>query len=250
MSVDVVDLREFYATPLGKAAAHSINLELSKFSEQNLSGTVLGIGYCVPFLDALSAEGAICLMPARQGALQWPNGASSRTALVDEDELPISNSSVDLLIMVHLLENVADPADTLEEAWRVLAPEGKIIIVASHRSGPWARFERTPFGNGRPFSNRQMHNLLRDAKLTPIVWSSALNFPPLKSTWLLKLRSGIEKIVCFLVPAFSGVIVVEATKRLYQGIPASSSKQRKILVPVLSPQAAPRADVNRTRDYD
>ncbi len=35
---------------------------------------------------------------------------------------------------------------------------------------------------------------------------------------------------------FSGVIVVEAQKRLYQGLPVTQRASRRVFVPVLSPQ--------------
>src|SRR5680860_36731 len=113
MSVDVVDLRAFYATPLGKAAEASLMRAVSSCVEAEPKGVVIGLGYVVPLLDLLGASGAIAFMPARQGALQWPDGASSKTALVDEDELPLANASVDLIIMLHVLENVAVPLETL-----------------------------------------------------------------------------------------------------------------------------------------
>ena len=39
---------------------------------------------------------------------------------------------------------------------------------------------------------------------------------------------------------FSGVIIVEAQKRLYQGVPVSRRASRRVFVPVLSPQGAGR----------
>jgi hypothetical protein len=40
---------------------------------------------------------------------------------------------------------------------------------------------------------------------------------------------------------FSGVIVVEAQKRLYQGLPVSARSSRRVFVPVLVPQGMGRA---------
>ena len=41
-------------------------------------------------------------------------------------------------------------------------------------------------------------------------------------------------------PIFSGVIIVEAQKRLYQGVPVAQRASRRVFVPVLSPQGANR----------
>ncbi|RUU08848.1 SAM-dependent methyltransferase, partial [Mesorhizobium sp. M7A.T.Ca.TU.009.01.3.2] len=43
-----------------------------------------------------------------------------------------------------------------------------------------------------------------------------------------------------LWPIFSGVIVVEAQKRLYQGVPVVQRASRRVFVPVLSPHGATR----------
>ena len=49
----------------------------------------------------------------------------------------------------------------------MLAPGGRLVIVVPNRRGVWARFEHTPFGNGRPFSRGQLTSLLREANFTP-----------------------------------------------------------------------------------
>ncbi|NKF33461.1 SAM-dependent methyltransferase, partial [Pseudomonas sp. BGM005] len=42
-----------------------------------------------------------------------------------------------------------------------------------------------------------------------------------------------------LWPAFSGVIIVEAQKRLYQGLPVAARASRRVFVPVLAPHGVP-----------
>jgi SAM-dependent methyltransferase len=241
MSVDVVDLREFYATPLGAAARNSLNRALSAIDAFVPGDAVVGIGYPVPVLDKTSAsKNTIVLMPARQGAIQWPDGENSRTALVDENELPLETASVQCVVLLHLLENVADPADVLSEVWRVLVPEGRLIIIATNRRGLWARFEHTPFGNGRPFSKGQLGSLLRKAKLTPAKWGYALNFPPIRIARLIRLFPYLDKVAERLWPLFCGAIIVCATKRLYQGVPSKARQAERARVPKLVPQRTTR----------
>lgn len=240
MSVDVVDLREFYATPLGRRAAASINAALSRSGGLPSDIDIMGLGYPIPFFNALleSKEKAIVLMPSRQGAVMWPLGTTCRTALVEDDELPLATASVQCVLVVHVLENTFDPIHVLDEIWRVLVPEGKLILVATNRRGLWTRFEHTPFGNGRPFSRGQLATLLRKAKLTPSHWDSCLNFPPLRIAWLLRLYPFIERAARKVWPIFCGAHMVIASKRLYQGIPAKARKAKKVPVPVLAPQGA------------
>ncbi|MBP0587884.1 class I SAM-dependent methyltransferase, partial [Mycobacterium tuberculosis] len=81
-----------------------------------------------------------------QGAASWPPAEASSTALVFEEDLPLPDSAVDRILMVHALEHAEDPRETLKEMWRALAPNGRLVIVVPNRRGLWARFEHTPLG--------------------------------------------------------------------------------------------------------
>ena len=145
--------------------------------------------------------------------------------------------------------------EVFEEAWRVLSPGGRLLIAVPNRRGLWARIEHTPFGTGRPFSRGQLDTLLRDTMLTPVTWSDALAFPPVRRASAIRAYSRLERIGRRLWPAFSGVIMVEATKKLYQGLPADEKARERVLVPALSPQnaaiRAPRQDAtDETRRVD
>ena len=141
---------------------------------------------------------------------------------------------------MHLLEHAENPRETLKEIWRVLAPGGRLVIVVPNRRGVWARFEHTPFGTGRPFSRGQLTALLRETNFTPAAWSEALCFPPSQRRWMMRFHRLLERSGRRLWPIFSGVIIVEAQKRLYQGIPVTQRASRRVFVPVLSPQGATR----------
>lgn len=243
MYTDVVDLREFYQTPLGRTAARSLGKAMFRLWPDAREERLAALGYCLPWIDRYhdSAERVCALMPAAQGALEWPHGGPSATALVIDEQLPLADSAVDRLMMVHLLEHSESPAETLNEAWRVLAPGGKLLIVVPNRRGLWARFEHTPMGTGRPFSTAQLSRLLREALFTPMQWSTALHFPPVRIRAWLRAQIGLERMAKRFWPVFSGVIIVEATKRLYQGLPEPTRATRRVFVPVLAPQGTARA---------
>ncbi len=241
MHTDIVDLREFYLSPLGRLTEHSIGMALSSIWSPLPDERLVGLGYALPYLDRFraDAERTFAFMPAGQGAVNWPQGEASSTALVFDEELPLPDASIDRFLMVHSLEFTENPRETLMELWRVLAPGGRVIIVAPNRRGVWARFDHTPFGAGRPYSRGQLTSLLREANFTPGAMSEALFFPPAKSRALLKVRQSFERIGRVLWPVFSGVIIVEAHKRLYQGLPVAERASRRVFVPVLAPQGLP-----------
>jgi len=240
---DIVDLRNFYASLLGRLAERSIAMALSSVWSNLQNERLLGLGYAVPWLERFGtdAERAIAFMPATQGAVNWPAGAPSATALVFDEELPLPDSCIDRILLVHSLEHAENPHETLKEVWRVLAPGGRLVIVAPNRRGVWARFEHTPFGTGRPFSRGQLNTLLRETNFTPAAWADALHFPPSQRRFMMRLYQIMEKAGRRLWPIFSGVVIVEAEKRLYQGIPVVQRASRRVFVPVLAPQGATRA---------
>ncbi|MCO6188161.1 class I SAM-dependent methyltransferase [Rhizobium sp. L1K21] len=248
MHTDIVDLREFYLSPLGRLAEHSISMALSSVWSPLPDERLVGLGYAPPYLDRFRAdtERTFAFMPAGQGAVNWPLGEPSSTALVFDEELPLPDASIDRVLMVHSLEFTESPRETLMEMWRILAPGGRLVIVAPNRRGVWARFDHTPFGAGRPYSRGQLMSLLREANFTPGATSEALLFPPSRSRALLKARQGFERLGRVLWPVFSGVIIVEAHKRLYQGLPVAERASRRVFVPVLAPHGVPTTRMPHT----
>lgn len=242
MNSDIVDLRSFYGSLLGHLAERSIAMALASVWASLPSERLVGLGYALPWLDRFGAdaERVFAFMPGTQGAVKWPAAGPSATALVFDEELPLPDSSVDRMLLVHLLEHAESPRETLKEIWRVLAPAGRVVVVVPNRRGMWARFEHTPFGTGRPFSRAQLNELLREANFTPSAWADALFFPPSKHRFVLRFQNLLERTGRRLWPIFSGVIVVEAQKRVYQGLPVARRASRRVFVPVLSPQGATR----------
>ncbi len=248
MHADIIELREFYNTTLGHLAERSIAMALKPVWPSIPSERLIGMGYAVPWLDRLreGTERTFAFMPAGMGAAKWPQGGKSLTALVFDEELPLPDSSVDRILMVHSLEHCEDPRETLKEMWRVLSPGGRLVIVVPNRRGLWARFETTPFGNGRPYSKGQLMRLLRDANFTPGDWNEALLFPPSTRRAVMRATQWLETLGHRLAVPFAGALVVEAQKRMYQGVPVSSRSSRRVFVPVLSPQGMGRDQAAET----
>ncbi len=216
MHLDVSDLRDFYATPLGQLVrrllAHRIRARW-----RGLGGmTLAGLGYPIPYLGAFRGEALrlAALMPAGQGALVWPRSGAVLSVLVEDDNLPLPDNTVDRLLAIHWLEVAERIRPRLREIWRVLSPEGRLMMVVPNRRGVWARLDTTPFGQGRPYSRGQLDKLLTEALFTPLDWSTALHLPPLDRQILLRSATAWERMGARIWPGFAGVIIVEARKEL------------------------------------
>jgi len=239
MSNDVVDLRNFYAQRLGMVARRFVSRGIRRRFVDTRGMRVLGIGYPTPYLGLFREEAERCLafMPAAQGVLKWPTDRPGLAALVDELELPLGDSAVDRVLLVHALEMAQNPMALLREVWRVMAAGGRLLIVVPNRRGVWARLDTTPFGHGRPYSRSQITQLLRETWFTPTGWGDALHMPPVERGWFLRSAVAWERVGAAVAAPFGGVHLVEATKQVYRAIPAR--KERSRLVPALEPALAP-----------
>ena len=164
MALDVVDLRSFYATPLGQVARRRLSHIVRERWGHCVGLSVVGIGYATPFLDMLHDEAmrTMAFMPAEQGVVNWPVQGRSSSALVDTTMLPLPDSCMDRVLLVHALETLDHPREVLSEIWRILTPGGRLIVIVPNRRGLWARVDSTPFGQGQPFSKSQLRELMRD----------------------------------------------------------------------------------------
>src|SRR5690242_15992591 len=137
MSLDVVDLRNFYALRLGTVARRFIGRGI-RARWPSLGGmSVLGVGYPTPYLGLFREEAERCLafMPAAQGVMKWPSARPGLAVLADEFALPLADSAVDRVLLVHSLEMSHEAGALLREVWRVLAAGGRLLAVVPNRRG-------------------------------------------------------------------------------------------------------------------
>lgn len=216
---DVVDLRDFYGTPLGHAAQRIVRRYI-RSAWPNVSGmSVAGIGYPVPYLRGLKdeAERIVALMPAQQGVMRWPPEGGNVVSLAQEDDLPLPDVSIDRVLMVHALECSEQLRKLLREVWRILAEGGRVLIVVPNRRGIWARVDHSPFGHGHPYTPGQVSRLLRDNLFQPEQSVAGLFVPPTRSRMALASAPAFEKIGARWFQTFGGLLFVEAQKQIYAG---------------------------------
>jgi SAM-dependent methyltransferase len=245
MRRDVLELRQFYATPLGRSAREMVSRKVLETWGDARDLDVLGLGYATPVLSAIApaARRVVAAMPAQQGVELWPLEGRNLACLAEEDALPFQNAFFDRILAVHALEESPDPVALLREVWRVLSPTGRVVVVTAARNGLWANAEKTPFGHGRPYTRSQLADLLREAELEPTGWTRALYVPPV--SWLAGWAEGFEQAGSRLWPGFAGLVLTEAVKESF-AIKARPARARAVVArPALSPLPASRAPVSR-----
>lgn len=245
MRTDALEIDRFYRSVRGQAARAMALRRLQALWPEARGLDMLGLGYAAPFLEPYrdSARRTVAYMPAAQGAVPWPERrtAPCLTALGGEGRLPFAEAVFDRIVLVHALEEAGDHRRLLRELWRVLAPEGRMVVITSHRSGLWSRADSTPFGHGRPYSRAQLQRLLGDALFEPIAWARALYAPPWRWTCGERASEGFEAIGERLFPAFGGLILVEAVKHVGAVRPGGAGERvrRKALEGAARPALSP-----------
>ena len=235
MWTDVVDLRDFYRGSLGQMARRVIRRRIRELWPAVTGMNVLGLGYATPYLLPFrdEAQRVIAVMPAGQGVLNWPRDGAGLVGLGDETELPLPDYSIDRVILVHGIECSEQLRPMLREVWRVLADGGRLLAVVPNRRGIWARFDRTPFGHGHPYTPSQLSRLLRDTLFTPIRTERVLFAPPSTSRMVIAAAPAWEEIGARWFQTFAGVLIIEAGKQIYAASPAGTpARRRRRYVPV------------------
>ena len=236
MHLDVAELRDFYATPLG-AITRRILADKLRARWPSVHGEMIAaLGFAPPYLSAYRGEAShlVALMPETQGALVWPSESAVLSALVEEEQLPLRDNSLDRLMIMHGLEVTERASVFLREAWRVLKPEGRLLITVPNRRGLWAHVETTPFGQGQPYSRSQLETLLRQSLFSPIDCSTALHVPPFDRRFLERSAMAWERIGSKLWPALGGVLIVEARKETVAPIVGKAARVQHSPLPDLA----------------
>jgi SAM-dependent methyltransferase len=145
-----------------------------------------------------------------------PEACPAAALLCEFDALPFPGRSLDLVVLVHALEQARDPHLALAEVERVLVPEGRLLILGINPASLWGW--RRPLGPGGAQGELIGYRRLRD-------WLRLLSFeveaarfgcfrPPLaQSVWLQRF-AWMEPVGERWWPVFGGVYALQAVKRV------------------------------------
>ena len=232
MAADVHAAAQFYATARGAVTARLLRERLGGIWPDLSGQSVLGLGYPVPYLRLWREQASRCVavIPAQLGAARWPAGAPNLTCTAEEDALPFPDLCFDRIILVHGLEAADNARRLLREVWRVLKDDGRLLIVAPNRSGPWAYLESTPFGHGQPYSSGQLGRLLAAALFRVERRDTALHLPPSRRRLVLRGAMLLERSGRRLAPGLAGVTITEAVKDVYAAMPLRAAGRRRLVL--------------------
>jgi SAM-dependent methyltransferase len=129
-SKDIVSIDDWYQSDTGKYLFSEIQEKLNPLLATTFGYYSLQIG-CAGVAKQIQGSCRV----KHQFTLDIPHSPAdvhAHAAL-----LPVASDSVDLVILMHHLSNTAEPHAILREAFRVLIPEGKLIIIDFNPLSLW-----------------------------------------------------------------------------------------------------------------
>ncbi len=125
-------------------------------------------------------------------------GGSISFLQADLADLPLRPSTLDAVLLQVTLEFVPDPAIVLNEAFRVLKTDGRLVLGLISGDGPWAghyrkRAARGPesiYGHAHFFTLEEIHDLLGTAPTAVRrgLFVAPDEFDTVESAWILERR--------------------------------------------------------------
>ncbi len=227
MSAEVHALTEFYRAPLGRVAERMIGARIAYLWPDGGQRDVLGLGWAAPYMGLWNGDGRRILVT--------PHGAAPGTALAEDARLPLPDTCLDRILLVHALETSDAAPGLLRECWRVLRDDGRLLVVVPNRIGAWAHFDHTPFGQGRPYSRGQVSRLLEQRLFRVTRREAALFVPPFPWRMLLGGAGLWDRMGRRLVRRLAGVMLIEAEKDLLAAVPVTAVPvRRRVTAPLPS----------------
>ncbi len=227
---DVIVLRQFYSSALGRKVKQRLRQLVLETWSAHAHESIIGLGYATPLLRVLErgdATSVTAAMPAEQGAIYWPVHADNRTVLVDENNLPIRDNSVNRILMLHAFEHCNNPETLLEECYRILVPGGRIMVLVPNRRGLWQSVGDTPYAQGTPYRTAQLKQLFAAEEFTLRETRTVLFALPFSHPILLRVWEWWERLFGLVFWGMGGLIMMEAEKQIYASIPEPAFKKVK-----------------------
>ncbi|GBQ39247.1 SAM-dependent methyltransferase [Komagataeibacter saccharivorans NRIC 0614] len=210
----------FYASRRGRVTARLLAQRMAAFWPEKPFGHTLGLGYALPFLPLWDGAETPCISArldthVTRDAPPW----HGRDCIANGTHLPFDDLKFDRIVLIHALEVSEDKGSLLRQVWKILKDDGRLLLVVPNRAGLWAHADNSPFGQGTPFSRRQISRWLGDACFRAERHEDALYIPPAGPCPAAPARM-IEWTGRNLFPRLGGVCMIEAVKDIYAGIPA------------------------------
>lgn len=228
-------LRAWWHSPLGEAFLKSEEAAVKKMLPQLFGYHLLVMGD--PVFSAAIQDSAILHRVFISPHISTSETHSILTAR--HDKLPIIADGVDLVYLAHSLEFIKNPHEVLREVFRVLIPEGHVIIANFNPWSLWGLWrwlvhyiKRVPW-DGHFISVTRLKDWLALLGFDVLQVKTHFFRPPISHPTLLQRLVWLEKLGRWFWPIFGGGYVLLVQKRTLTLTPIRPAFEirRKLLVP-------------------
>ena len=166
--------------------------------------------------------------------------------------LPIASDSVDLVILMHHLSNTGEPHAVLREAFRILIPEGKLVIIDFNPTSLWGLrhffqgwLEHIPF-NGHFYTAKRIDDWMRLLGFDQLCHHRVGYLPPIQKASITRHLSWLEKGTRKWLPVLGALNLLVYSKSIS---PLTPVRHRWVARKLLASKVA-RPSVGRGMRYD
>lgn len=212
-------LQRWFSTPLGRLVA-----EAERDAMRELLARMGGI-----HLLQLGSYGSDVDQPLPFAVRHWivdREPAPGLSLHASMDDIPLRDDSVNVVVLVHALEFAYEPHSILREAVRVLAPEGRLLIVGFNPASLWGlnRAARSLWHGGAPwgghyYSSRRLRDWCSLLDLERLQERTLFFRPPVQRPRLQQRLERLERLGGRWLPWFGGVSIMMSRKRVARIIP-------------------------------
>jgi SAM-dependent methyltransferase len=229
----------FYETPRGKLLRQLEEDYLQRAITVSCKQIVLqvgGLGWENQFID--------CTLYKNYTILDAKNLGSDEARKIQAKSysLPLQSSSIDMIILPHLLEFDANRFQTMREVERVLKPEGLLVVLNFNPWSLWVRYQYV--WDKKMADNWRGHFISRSRILD---WLKLLNFEvTLSSDFNLNSIKSTNGRANANRHAFSATAyAVKAIKRRYHLIPLTPAERTKPQLVFANSMTSPSTESNQ-----
>lgn len=241
----LLSISEWYQTPLGEILFSELKFCLDPVLATTFGYYSIQIG-CAPQSEPL-------LEPCRvKYHFNLEANSNDLDVKAHPALLPIATDSVDLVVLMHHLSNTKEPHAILREAFRVLIPEGKLIIIDFNPISFWGLrhffqswLEHIPW-SGHFYTARRMTDWMKLLGFDKQKHMQVGYMPPIHHAGLIRKLLWLEKGMKSWLPFSSALNVLIYNKNIS---PLTPVRHRWVARKLLPGKVA-RPSVGRGMKYE
>ena len=197
--------QKWYEKPSGQLILHEEKILLDRMLKTTRRNDLLQIGG--PHDDRLIEN--TCVTRAFFLDLHYHHPRNLAYVQADFDCLPIRSEAMDVVLLIHALEWSDDPKATLQEVYRVLKPNGKLIIFGFN---PWSLWRLWSLRVNKLYSPGKITQKLNGLGCEIDLYQTLCFYPRIPF---------IEVMGQFLFPYLGAIYLISATKNVPGMMPLS-----------------------------